>query len=75
MTREEFFGILAELLERPMGSFSEENTLESLDWDSLKVIEFMSVADEKLECEVRPDAINKCNTVKDLIALVSNKLE
>lgn len=74
MTRNEFLDALADMLERPSNSFSGDDTLESLDWDSIRVIEFISVADEKLQAEVRPDAIAECITVNDLVALVTDKL-
>jgi len=75
MTRDDFMVALAELLERPTGSFSGSDTLESLDWDSIRVIEFISIVDEKLQGEVLPDAISECVTIDDLVALVSDKLD
>jgi acyl carrier protein len=70
-------GVLAELeriMRMPAGSISVGETLESLGrWDSLAVVEFIAFADS-LDLAVDPEHIDQCVTVRDLIALLGDKV-
>ncbi|MDU8500642.1 acyl carrier protein [Pseudomonas syringae] len=53
---------------------ADEGTLnkgQSLDWDSIAVLTFMSLANEKLEKNLSANRLNACKTVDDVIGLVT----
>ena len=43
------------------------------NWDSLSIIGFIALADEKFSVQVSPTAIHQAETVNDLIMLLNNK--
>lgn len=75
MTRQEFLSALEEALMIDAGTLVEGLQLADLrEWDSLGVVEFQSLADEKLGAEVPPQQITACQTVDELLGLVADKL-
>ncbi len=59
------------LLELKPGTLSGEEKLDELaSWDSLSVIGFIALADEKFSVRVSPAAIHEAETVNDLIRLL-----
>ena len=75
MKRDVFLGYLADLFERPKESLKGDDTLDSLEWDSIRAIEFISLVDEKLGKEVVPDMLRQCVCLDDLIGLVGDQIE
>jgi len=75
VTRQQFLEKLGEMLETeaPLTGVEVLKDLES--WDSLAAISFMALADEACGVRVAPKDIPGCNTVNDLVALVSAGLE
>ena len=70
MTLAEFFSEVAVVSSRPAGSLTGQETLDSLQgWDSLAVLEFMSMADEKLGIQLDPARLATCSRVSDLAIL------
>jgi acyl carrier protein len=62
--------IILRLIEEAMEA--DENTIslgQPLDWDSVAVITFMSLVDERLNKTVSADRLNKCETVDDVLGL------
>lgn len=75
MTPEEFHLELDSILELPPGTIQGHETLESLSaWDSLAVLSFIAMADEKLKTQVSGKDIASCITVKDLVALLGDRI-
>lgn len=75
MQRHEFLLSLDEVLELEPGTVKGDETLESLEsWNSLAVISFMALADEKCGVSLQPGRISTCQTVADLIALLGDKI-
>jgi acyl carrier protein len=70
MTRDEFLVALSELLETdsPLTGSEELSGLGS--WDSLAVISFMAMVDDKWGVTLAPNDIYACKKVDDLVALV-----
>ena len=76
MTKPEFLREIEIISNSKPGSLSLEHPLASLArWDSLAVIDFMAMADEKLGVEVSPNALTLCRTVDDLAALFPERIE
>jgi len=76
MTKQELLSELEDIMELDSGSLKETDLLADLDmWDSLAVVSFIAVVDAELELTLEPEKIAKSETVSDLIALVSGKLE
>jgi acyl carrier protein len=61
------------LLDAEPHSIQPQNELKNLrKWDSLAVISFMSVADEKFGALISPRDLEKAMYVADLVSLVKN---
>lgn len=70
MDRKDFLLALDEMLELDAGTLTGAEELESLDnWDSLAVISFIALVDEKLGLVVEGEKLAKARTVDDLMAL------
>ncbi len=70
MDRKEFLLALDEMLELDAGTLTGAEELESLDnWDSLAVISFIALVDEKLGLVVEGEKLAKAKTIDDLLAL------
>jgi acyl carrier protein len=53
---------------------ADENTIfigQSLDWDSIAVVTFMALVDERLGKTLSADRLNKCETVEQVVELVA----
>lgn len=68
MNAKDFLLALDELLELDPGTLKGSETLESLDtWDSLAVISFIALVDEKLGRVIEGQRLAKAKTVADLL--------
>lgn len=53
---------------------ADENTValgQELDWDSIAVVTFMALVDERLNKTISADRLNKCETVDQVVDLVA----
>ena len=53
---------------------ADENTIalgQALDWDSIAVVTFMALVDERLNKAISADRLNKCETVDQVVELVA----
>lgn len=67
MNAKDFLLALDEMLELDPGTLKGNETLESLgNWDSLAVISFIALVDEKLGRVVEGQRLSKAKTVADL---------
>ena len=70
MDRKEFLLALDKMLELDDGTLTGAEELESIDaWDSLAVISFIALVDEKLGHVVEGEKLVKAKTVQDLLGL------
>lgn len=70
MNAKDFLLALDEMLELAPGTLTGAETLESLDdWDSLAVISFIALVDEKLNLVVEGAKLAEARTVADLLAV------
>lgn len=74
MTRQQFLQELCEVIDTEVPLTGVE-TLKDLKWDSLAAVSFIALADEACGVNVAPRDIAGCNTVDDLVALVSAAFE
>jgi acyl carrier protein len=75
MKRSEFLSLLEEVVEAGPGTISGSETVARLEgWNSLAVISFMALADERLGVTLQPRQISGCKTVADLIGLLGDKV-
>lgn len=44
---------------------------QALEWDSIAVVTFMALVDERLNKTISADALNKCETVDAVVALAA----
>jgi sugar transferase EpsL len=71
MTKADFLNKFEEIMEMEAGSLTGNERLADLGgWDSLKVVEFLALADEQFSLAIAPKAIAACRTVEDLRALL-----
>ncbi len=70
MDRTEFLLALDEMLELDEGTLTGDEELESLEgWDSLAVISFIALVDEKVGVVVEGERLARAKTVGDLLAI------
>ncbi|PSU50906.1 acyl carrier protein [Photobacterium frigidiphilum] len=62
--------IVAEILEVEVNEVTLTTELDEDNWDSLAVVTFISEIDSTFDQIISPSAVNKVETVADLIALV-----
>lgn len=75
MRRDEFLRELEALLELQAGALKGTEALQDTGaWDSLAVVSFMALADEKLDLTLSADKINACKSVPDLLGLLGDKV-
>jgi acyl carrier protein len=69
-----FLRNLEELLHLPGGSLKGEEQLRSLEaWDSMAIVEFMAMVDEKYSVTLSPAQFRRCSRTADLFALLSEQ--
>jgi len=71
MTRDEFLVALGELLETDSPLIGSEELTGLGSWDSVAVISFIGMVDDKWGATLAPTKIRACKTVDDLAALVT----
>lgn len=70
MDGKDFLLVLDEMLELEPGTLTGSEDLESLDdWDSLAVISFIALVDEKLGIVVEGEKLASAKTVGDLLGV------
>jgi acyl carrier protein len=76
MNKQDFLLNINELLELESGTTVDlDSQLAGIEsWDSLTVVGFIALIDEKFELVVPASKIANCNTVGDLMVLVSDKI-
>ena len=76
MRRTYFLSLIEELFEVEEGSLKEETVLEEIGaWDSLGVLNLISLADEKLGEVLLPKDLENCQMVADILNLLGHRLE
>jgi len=75
MTKDDFLRLLEEVLEADALSIHVDDELDALDeWDSLTVMTFIAMADEKFDMVIAPDDLAKAKSVQDLVILLGDKV-
>ncbi len=75
MDRLEFLAGLDELLELAPGTLTGAEVLEELEgWDSLAVISFIAMVDERLGLVIEGQRLAAARTVDDLLGLIGDRL-
>lgn len=73
-TRQDVLRMLEELLEMNAGTLKGDEILAEINWDSLGVVSFMAMADEKFGIILSAETINRAKVVGDLLALLGDKV-
>ena len=68
MSEEKFVAKLAELAKVPAGELSDETPITPAEWDSVEVLDLISVIDESFGITVPLDKVNATHTVGELRA-------
>ena len=75
MTKHEFLANLEDVLEADAGTIKSDNALMDLaGWDSLAIMAFIAMVDEKFGTILSPKKITAAETVQDLITLLGDKI-
>jgi acyl carrier protein len=64
---------LAEILELDVDQVTPELRLEDTPWDSLAVVSTIALIDELYDVAVSADALNNCETVGEIEALIARE--
>jgi acyl carrier protein len=76
MKKSELLREIEEAIEVPSGSLTGEELLTDIPtWDSLAIIVFIALVDEKLGLMVEGEALANARTMNDVIALAGPGLE
>ena len=74
MTKQQMLNMIDELLEFPPGTLKGDEKLSSLEeWDSMAVLGFMAMVDEKIGVNIEASKIAESETIHDLIAMLESK--
>jgi len=65
---------LAELLDREPGTIKASDALAGLGWDSMAVVGFIALADDRFGVIVDARRLANCATVQDLADLLGDKV-
>jgi acyl carrier protein len=75
MTTSEFLRALENTLELEPESINGTELLSELSWwDSMAVLVFIAVADEKLQISITGQDLSTCKSVPDVLALLGDKI-
>ncbi len=75
MKRDEFLLSLDELIDLEPGTLKGAEPLDGLEgWNSLAIIGFIALLDERLSLAVSPSRIAGCRTINDLISLAGERI-
>lgn len=75
MTKSDFIGKLGAELGIAPEKLTDDASLNSFPaWDSMGRMAVVAMLDGELEVQLPPGGLQKCQTVGDLVALVSGKL-
>ena len=75
MDRSAFLIELDEILDLEEGTLQGTEILEEIEeWDSLAVISFIALADDKFDIVIEGETLLKAQTVNDLLGLVQHHL-
>ena len=69
-----FLNALAESIEMPENSLSEDTKLKDIEWDSLAIISCIAISDELFDVMLSGDELANVSTIKDIIFLISKKI-
>lgn len=74
MRRKDFLLLLDEVIEAQAGTLTGAEALQDIAWDSLSVLGFIALMDERFGVAVSPKKLSKCKTVYDLIAMAGDQV-
>ncbi|MGP4958991.1 phosphopantetheine-binding protein [Pseudomonas helleri] len=69
--QEKILSLIEEAMEADEGTVSLDDTLADLAWDSIAVVTFMALADERLDKTLLAEKLNECVKVSDIVALIT----
>lgn len=72
ITQEQLHSDLEEMLELDPGKIKGNETLEEIYWDSMTVVMFIAMADQKYSVAIPPSKLAAAKTVSDLYSLITN---
>lgn len=70
MTRDEFLTAFSELLETESPLTGSEKLSDLANWDSMTMLRFMAMIDERWGMTLAPKKLSESTTVDDLMALL-----
>jgi len=76
MNKEEFLRQLEQMMEMDSGSLTGEEALTDLpEWDSLQILEFLVLVEERFCVVIDGVDVMEAKTVNDLLALVDTHIQ
>jgi len=75
MQKNEFLRLIEEAIESDPNTLTGEEVLAELDgWDSMSILGFLALVDERLGVAIQPKLLAECKTVDDLVGLVGDRV-
>jgi acyl carrier protein len=76
MKTSEFLNLIDEIVEASPGTVQPDQDLTELQgWDSLALVSFVAVINERFGMTLRADRVTKARSIPDLLALVRGHIE
>ena len=75
MNRDQFVNLIEDVMEEDEGTFSGPEILKDFGWASIAFMSFIAKVDSELGVTLAPAKIAECETVNDLVELVSEHLK
>jgi len=72
ITQNQLHHDLEEMLELDADTIKGNENLDEIAWDSMTVVMFIAMADQKYSVAVSPSKLADAKTVSDLYSLISN---
>jgi acyl carrier protein len=69
----EVIALLEEAMESDLGTLTGEETMNEIDLDSLAVISFLAMVDERLGVSLPPQKLADARTVKELVRAIQKE--
>jgi len=66
--------MLSQAMDLPKGKLTGDETLSEIEaWDSLAILSFMAFVDTNCGITLRPDELLKCESIRDVKAIINNR--
>lgn len=75
MTKKDFLVLIENIIEMDPNTLSGNELISDLErWDSLTVVSFIAMVDEKFSVTLSPQKISAAKSIQDLVVLLGDRI-